>query len=251
MLAECATSATSDEAIRVFLVDDHRTTLWGLERLIQGNQPQMKLVGSACNPAELMERAVKAQPNVIVMDLDLGGESATQLIPNVIEQTAAKVLVLTGIRDPQLHVEVLLTGAMGVVKKEESAEIVLRAIECVHRGEVWMSRAGMTRLMAAMAQKPAKKADSEAKKLNGLTPREREVIREVAAARGAKSTVIAERLGMSEHTLRNHLNAIYDKLQIRGRVELFIYANANGLSEIPQPDGSSFPLTAAGRRMAS
>ena len=246
MLAECETNTPTGEAIRVFLVDDHRTTLWGLERLIEGNRPQMQLVGSACNSAELMERAGQAQPSVIVMDLDLGGESATQLIPNIVEQTGAKVLVLTGIRDPQLHVEVLLNGALGVVRKEEPAEIVLHAIECVHRGEVWMSRAGMTRLMAAMVPKPAKKADLGAKKLSDLTPRERDVVREVVAAKGAKSVVIAERLGMSEHTLRNHLNAIYDKLQIRGRVELFIYANANGLL-----GPASLPLTAGGRRMAS
>ena len=251
MMTDCELSTSTNQAIRVFLVDDHRTTLWGLERLIEGNQPRMQLVGSACNSTELMERAGRAQPNVIVMDLDLGGESATQLIPNIVEQTGAKVLVLTGIRDPQLHVEVLLNGALGVVRKEEPAEIVLHAIECVHRGEVWLSRAGMTRLMAAMAPKPAKKADPEAKKMSALTSREREVVREVAAAKGAKSTVIAERLGMSEHTLRNHLNAIYDKLQIHGRVELFIYANANGLSETLQPADSSFPLTAAGSRMAS
>ena len=88
---------------------------------------------------------------------------------------------------------------------------------------------GLTLLMAAMAGKPAKKMDPEAQKLSALTPRERDVIREVTAARGAKGAVIAERLGMSEHTLRNHLNAIYDKLGIHGRVELFIYASAHGL----------------------
>lgn len=231
MSSESAPSRNLARPIRVFLADDHRSTLWGLERLIESTDPKMTLVGSAHDGAQLIAEVERARPDVIVLDLDLAGESALNYLPDLVTRCGAQVLVLTGVRDPQAHIDALLKGARGVVRKEEPAEVLLRAIERVHEGEVWMSRAEIGRMMQTIAGgATGKRSDAHATKLATLTPREREVIQAVTAAKGAKSRVIAEQLRMSEHTLRNHLNVIYEKLQIRGRVELFIYAIEHGLT---------------------
>lgn len=224
--------STHPTPIRVFLVDDHKTTLWGLERLIGSASPQMQVVGTACNRRDMLARVVDTRPDVILLDLDLGGENAAECLPDLLRETEAQVLILTGARDARVHEDAIMRGARGVVCKEETAEVVLRAIEKVHEGEVWLDRAAIGRVLHAMATSRGQPRDPEAKKIAGLTPKEREVIAALVRHAGAKTRVIAEGLHVSEHTLRNHLTVIYSKLNIRGRVDLFIYAINHGLSKV-------------------
>lgn len=219
------------EPIRVFLVDDHRSTIWGLERLIETAAPRMKVVGSASNRRELLECAPAADPDVILMDLDLGGVCSSEALPALQRETEAQVLILTGERDVGTHENAVLKGARGVVTKEEPVETILRAIEKVHAGEIWLNRQMIGKVMGALASGRTKApVDPEAEKIASLTKREREIIAAIVRNKGAKSIVIAEELHMSEHTLRNHLTTVYSKLDVRGRLELFVYATEHGLS---------------------
>lgn len=216
--------------IRVMLVDDHKTMLWGLERLIESARPPMEVVGTASSPEEMLEQASLTAPEVILLDLDLGGRNATEDLPHLLERTQAHVLVLTADTNPDSHHQAILRGARGVVCKNEVADVILRAIERVHEGEVWINRNLMGRLLGTMAS-PARSRppNLEAGKIASLTAREREIVATVVRERGAKSVAIAERLGISEHTLRNHLTVIYSKLGLRNRIELFLYASEHKL----------------------
>ena len=111
-----ARSARNSAPIRVLLVD-YRIELWGLEKLIESEKPRMKVVGSATNCIEALRLAGKVSPNVIVLDLDLGKENGLDVIPRLITHSNARVLVLTASRDPAVHDNAVLSGAMGIVEK--------------------------------------------------------------------------------------------------------------------------------------
>ena len=213
-------SAQDSAPIRVFLIDDHRSILWGLERLIETGKPAMRVVGSATSYTEALELLDAAAPDVIVLDIDLGKESGLDAIPRLMAASAAKILVLA--------------GARGVVGKEASAETILTAIARVHEGQLWLDRAATGRIFVEFSRKgAAPAADPEQQKIESLTDREREIVAVTANNAGANAQAIAEKLHISEHTLRNHLTSIYGKLGVANRLELFAYAHQHNLTGPP------------------
>lgn len=221
----------SDSQIRVFVVDDHRATLWGLERLIDSATDRMRLVGSATSLDEMLASPGSRDADVIVLDLDYGGEDCSGSFTELLRALSARVLVLTGARDTDTHRRAVLGGARGVVRKEEPVDNLLRAIEKVHEGEIWLNRQLIGSVMNALTGgHDAETADHA--KIASLTHKEHEVIATVVRHKGAKSLVLADDLGISEHTLRNHLTAIYHKLGVHGRLELYLYAKEHGLGAV-------------------
>lgn len=220
------------KSIRVMIVDDHRSILWGLERLVESAAPRMTVAGTAGSCAEMMSVVVSARPDVILLDLDLDGENSADSLPDLLRLTDAKVLILTGGRDFAFHQAALMKGARGVIGKDENADVLLLAIERVYAGEVWVNRSMMGKLLESMSSNAGKgpNADPEAVKIASLTPREREIVGAIVRSRGGKSLEIADSLHISEHTLRNHLTLIYEKLGVRNRLDLFAYAIEHGLA---------------------
>ena len=96
--------------------------------------------------------------------------------------------------------------------KQEPAEVVVRAIEKIHVGEIWLDRNSLGHVVHTLAR--GQKADPDAVKIETLTPRERRIIATILRQRGARNKVIAEKLHISEHTLRNNLTSIYSKLEV-------------------------------------
>ena len=216
------------------LVDDHRSVLWGLEKLIESEKPRMKVVGKATNCAEAFNLIDEAHPDVILLDIDLGGENWLEAIPGLIVKSKARVLVLTGLRDPSIHDRAVLAGARGVVEKEDTAETILKAIEKVHQGELWLDRISAGRIFVELSRSSAPQAmDPERQRISKLTARERQIVSEMARDVGATIKTIADKIHISEHTLRNHLTAIYEKLGVVNRLDLFVYANKHGIHKLP------------------
>lgn len=225
-------SAQNPSPIRVLLVDDHRIVLWGLERLIEGEKPRMEVVGSATNRSEALSLADKVSPDVIVLGIDLSDGNGVDAIPGLIAKSKAKVLVLTGLRDQSIHDHAVLAGASGIVEKEDPAETILKAIEKVYAGQLWLNRITTGRIFVELSRKsPAKDVDPERRKILTLTPRERKIIAVMATNVGAKAKAIGEKLHISESTLRNHLTSIHGKLEVANRLELFVYASKHGLNK--------------------
>lgn len=129
---------TENKSIRVLLVDDNLTMLWGLGKLIQGEFPKMMLVGTASSAAEALVFA-RLHPHIIVLDLKLDGHSSLDIILEIRHRSGGRVLIHTSLSDALQQEDAILLGAMGVVKKGESAEIILQAIYCIHHGEFWPS----------------------------------------------------------------------------------------------------------------
>lgn len=224
-------SPAAENQIKILLVDDHRSVLWGLEKLIEGEAPRMVVIGKATTSAEAMRLLDEAKPDIVLLDIDLGGESGINAIPNLIAKSQARVLVLTGSRDASVHDAAVLAGAMGVVEKGESAETILKAIQKVSEGEIWLDRSATGRIFLELSRtKAAEAQDPEQRKIASLTPRERQIVAEIGGDAAAGSRVIAERLHISEHTLRNHIASIYEKLEVSSRLELFAYAGKHAIS---------------------
>ena len=220
-------------AIRVFVAEDHQITLWGLQRLINASSPRMEVVGTASSHAELMNHDAAAAADVILLDLDLGGEDTGASLACLRQRCHGRVLVLTAADDLTQHRDAMLRGARGVIHKSEPAETILRAIEKVNDGEVWLHRALLGDVLGMLTDggptAAPRQQDPDAKRIASLTPREREIVVTMVRSAGAKQLVVADELCMSEHTLRNHLTTIYSKLCVHGRLELHVYATAHGL----------------------
>lgn len=215
--------------IRVMIVDDHKAILWGLERLVESAKPRMSVAGTAGTCSELLATVASHKPDVILLDLDLNGENAADTLPTLSALTEARVLILTGARDSCVQRAALLKGARGVISKDESADVLLQAIERVYAGEVWINQAMMSQILETMTGGAAK-LDPEAERIASLTPRERGIVHAVVTRHDDKSVAIAEALHISEHTLRNHLTLIYEKLGVHNRIGLFAYAIKHGLA---------------------
>ena len=222
--------ATSlSQPIRVVIVDDHVVVRTGLRMLIE-SRPGITVVGEASNGSEALAVVARTQPNIIVLDLDLGGESGLDYFPGLrTAASTARVLVLTGVRDPELHRRAVRLGSMGLVRKEEAAEVLLQAIKKVHAGEVWLEPAMIASVLGEMTGTRASQLlDPEAAKIASLTEREREVV--TLMGQGLRNKQIAERLGISETTVRHHLTSIFAKLGVTDRLELVIYIYRHGLA---------------------
>ena len=218
-------SPDSTTPIRVLLVDDHKIMLWGLEHLIEGEKPYMQVIGKASNKIEVFAFLKLSKPDVILMDIDLNGDNSLDFLEELLQESQARVLVFTASLNPVVHQHAIINGASGVVLKSENADVILRAIKYVHAGELWYDRAATSRLLRSLnAAMPLFSKAIPHSKIETLTPKERQVISAMALIPGARNKVVADRLCMSEHTLRNHLTGIYAKLDLENRLELCMFA---------------------------
>jgi len=216
--------------IRILLIDDHAIVLAGLRLLIE-SRPGLKVVGEAGNRAEALAIAAQERPDIILLDLDLGRDSGLDFLPELLlAAKEARVIILTGVRDLEAHRRAVSLGAMGVVPKEKAADVLIKAFEKVHAGEVWLDRSMIATVLAERSR--PKKVDPEAAKIAALSPREREVV--ALVGQGIKNKQIATRLFISETTVRHHLTSIFSKLDLSDRFELIIYAYRHNLARPPQ-----------------
>ena len=216
--------------IRVLVVEDHTIMRAGLCMLLE-SQGCMAVVGEVGNCADALAAVTCTQPDVILLDLFLGEENALDCLSRLrAAASGARILVLTGVCEPALHHQAVLLGVVGLVLKEKAPETLLKAIERVHAGEVWIERTMMANVLDQVTR-PSQPSDPEAVRLVTLTEREREVI--VCVGQGFRNKQIAGRLFISEVTVRHHLTSIYNKLGVSDRLELVIYAYQHGLATPP------------------
>jgi len=225
-----ATPLAAEQPIRVMLIDDHPTLLWGLEKLINAETPRMSVMGTARNTEEALACLAHETPDVVLLDLDLDGESGLVLLPALLKQTQTRVLILTGERQQNVLDQAVQKGARGILRKDASAEHVLKAIEKTHEGELWLDRGTLGRVFTEFRDPTsARKPDPESLRQASLTARERRIIALVVQSQGASNKSLAQSLFISEHTLRNHLSSVYQKLDVANRLELYVYATRHQL----------------------
>jgi two-component system nitrate/nitrite response regulator NarL len=219
--------------IRILLVDNHIVMRQGLRMLIE-SQRDMKVVAEAARCDEALEATAQEIPDIVLLDLDLGVCSGLDIIPQLISNHKdVRVLVLTGVRDCELHRRAIRLGAAGIVMKEQEGETLLKAIRKVSACEMWIDRSTTAFIFQELHRdSKSRRLDTERARIDSLTPREREVVALIAQGLGASR--IAKELFISEKTVRNHLASIFDKLTVSDRLELAIYAVRHGMAPLPQ-----------------
>jgi DNA-binding NarL/FixJ family response regulator len=215
--------------IRVMIVDDHPIVREGLRKLINLEE-DVHVVGEACDGREMLEKLDELQPDVVLLDLrmpNLDGLSALQTLQHT--NSKLKVIVLTASEDKNEFVQAMKLGCSGIVLKQTSAELIVKSIRKVHAGEIWLDSHTTAAVMRQFAQ-PAESGlpgSSKARERSPLSAREREIV--ALVAQGYKNKEMAEKMFISEQTVKNHLHNIFDKLGVSDRLELALYAIHKGL----------------------
>jgi DNA-binding NarL/FixJ family response regulator len=213
----------TDEPIRILVADDHAGFRSGLAALL-GTQPGLALVGEAATGDEAVATALRLQPDVVLMDLNmpgLDGIAATRRIVDTSPHIA--VLVLTMADNDAAVFDALRAGARGYLLKGADRAELSRAIRAVASGEAIFGPDVARRLMAFFASPTTQRAAA----FPELTEREREILELIA--RGMSNQEIVNRLVVSPKTVRNHVSNIFSKLQVRDRAEAIVRAREAGL----------------------
>ena len=234
--------------IKVLIAEDQPIVQLGLSKLMESDPGRFTLVGVANTYAELAEHPGLPECDVLLLDLHAHHAAYSDLMQRLISEFGIDIVVLAEEHDHRL-IQTVVNGALGIVLKSRPLEDVLRAIEHVHAGEAWLERslvASLIKHQAGPEPAPPRANDENARRIQLLTQKEREVIASLVEHRGAKSFIVAEALGISERTVRNRLTFIYDKLRLRGKLHLYVYALEHGLG--PAPVTGAAPPEANGRR---
>jgi DNA-binding NarL/FixJ family response regulator len=213
--------------MRVLLVDDHALFLDGLKNLLALNGVQV--VGTARNGLEAFEKTLQLRPDIVLMDIRMpgcDGITATRLIKA--ERPEVKVVMLTTSSEEPDLLEAVKSGASGYLLKSLEAGPFLSYLQAVERGEAAVSREVSGMLLKAVSQQDAAgRADREASGEPKLTGRQAEILQLVAQQLSNKE--IADRLSVSEHTVKYHLGEIFQRLNLNNRDQAAEYAARKGL----------------------
>jgi DNA-binding NarL/FixJ family response regulator len=204
--------------IRVLLAEDHPVVRAGLEGLL-GGAADVELVGAAADGEEAVELAARRSPDVVLIDLSmprLDGIAATRRI--VAADPDAHVVVLTAFSDRERILGALDAGALGYLLKDAAPEELLGAIRAAARGEAPLAPKAASELLAARAGR--READ--------LTGREREVL--ALVAEGLPNKLIAQRLGISEKTVKAHLTRVFERIGVTDRTQAALWAGRHGIN---------------------
>jgi DNA-binding NarL/FixJ family response regulator len=217
-----------DELIRIAILDNQTLVRAGL-RLIIESHPGLKVVGEAGEANEALEIVTYQKPDIILLKVDPIGTIGLEIIRELLKaSSSSRIILLARLDETPILLRAIQEGVLGIVLKTQSPEILIKAIQKVHVGEVWIERSMIaTLLIGQMRTQELISQNPETKRIAALSPRERQVIQ--AIGRGLKNSQIAEQLCLSETTVRHHLTSIYAKLEVSDRLELLVFAHRCGL----------------------
>jgi DNA-binding NarL/FixJ family response regulator len=215
--------------IRVVLADDQRVVREGLSTLL-GLIGGIEVVGTAADGNEALALALRLRPDVVLMDLRMPRCDGIEATRRLREHDAGiKVLVLTTYADDRSVIDALRAGARGYLTKDAGAAEIREALERVTSGQAAIDPAVQQHLLAAIASgPPGSEAEPAPKFPDGLTAREAEVL--CLIAQGLSNAEIADRLMVSQTTVKSHVNHVFAKIGVRARAQAVTYAYRHGLT---------------------
>jgi two-component system nitrate/nitrite response regulator NarL len=212
--------SSKEHPIRICIADDHTIFRDGLRRLL-GLEEDMEVVGEAKDGSEVADVIRDTDPDVLLLDLKMPGLDGLTLLQRMQNQKMkTRIIVLTASDDEGEYVQAMKYGTCGIVLKQTATDLLIKSIRKVYQGEIWLD----SRTTAAVMRQFASPMDSGPRDRDKprLSNREREIVGFVS--QGFKNKEIAERMFISEQTVKNHLHNIFDKLGVSDRLELALYA---------------------------
>lgn len=209
--------------IRLLLVDDQTLICQGLKAMLS-LEDDLQVIGTADNGATAIEQVADLQPDVVLMDVRMpvmDGRAATRSITQKFPEV--KVLVLTTFDDDQYITDAIQAGAKGYLLKDMPVEELAQAIRLVYRGYTQLGPGLIEKLIAPRLDADAN-PQNQPQEITQLTPREGDVLRLIGG--GATNREIAEKLYISEGTVKTHVTHLFNRLNLKNRSQLAIYANS-------------------------
>src|SRR5262245_54696551 len=225
--------------VRIVLADDHPIVRDGLKKLLKLEE-DFEVVGEAGDGREVLEKVQELDPDVLLLDLrmpNLDGLAALQALQQHNRRT--RVIVLTASEDKNEFVQAMKLGCSGIVLKQTAPDLIVKSIRKVHGGEIWLdshtTAAVMRQFSTGLEGSGAAQGGPQGKgrERSPLSAREREIV--ALVAQGYKNKEMAEKMFISEQTVKNHLHNIFDKLGVSDRLELALYAIHKGLHLTGEP----------------
>ncbi len=217
--------------VRIVLADDHPIVRDGLKKLLLLEE-DFEVVGEAGDGREVLEKVRELDPDVLLLDLrmpNLDGLSALQALQQTNKRT--RVIVLTASEDKNEFVQAMKMGCSGIVLKQTAPDLIVKSIRKVHSGEIWLdsntTAAVMRQFSTGLEGSGGQGGGKGGRERRPLSAREREIV--ALVAQGYKNKEMAEKMFISEQTVKNHLHNIFDKLGVSDRLELALYAIHKGL----------------------
>jgi two-component system nitrate/nitrite response regulator NarL len=218
--------------VRIVIADDHPIVRDGLKKLLL-LEDDFEIVGEAGDGREVLDKVRELNPDVLLLDLrmpNLDGLGALQALQQVNPRT--RVIVLTASEDKNEFVQAMKLGCSGIVLKQTASDLIVKSIRKVHSGEIWLdshtTAAVMRQFSTALdGSSPSPSGTGKGRERSPLSTREREIV--ALVAQGYKNKEMAEKMFISEQTVKNHLHNIFDKLGVSDRLELALYAIHKGL----------------------
>ena len=211
--------------IRILFVDDHPIFRHGVRKLLE-LEPDFALVGEASAGQEAVQKAAALRPDVVLLDVAMPKLGGLEALPELCTASpTTRVLLLTASIGHIDLLRALQIGARGVLLKEAAARLLPRAIRTLAAGGFWVGPEPVTDLSQALERITAQAPDRRF----GLTPRELDIVTAVLA--GHNNRDIAERLSISEQTVKHHLTSVFDKLGVSSRLELALFALKHRLTD--------------------
>ena len=214
--------------VRIVILDNHALVRAGIRSILE-HRPGMEVIGEAGNLIDGEEIITSQRPDIILFELNLTELTSSEVIHRIIKASdTSRLILVTGSSNPSINQEVVENGVMGVVFKTQSPETLIKAIEKVNAGEVWLERSMIASVLSRLSRnsKPSKISSGE-NNIDELSAREIEIVRLIG--QGYKNKKISSQLCISETTVRHHLTSIYSKLGVNDRLELLVYAHRYGL----------------------
>ena len=213
--------------VRIIVLATYPVVRAGLRSLLE-KQEGLQVIAESGSAADAIAIAQREEADVVLLDPDTD-EVSLHAVAAVAEGCRCRILVFSAATAPGVYARAIELGAAGVVSKDQTPELLARAVRKVHAGELWLDRA---KTASVLSQVTRRRQDPEVLKIESLTRRERELI--ALLGEGLKNSAVAERLFISEATVRNHLTSILSKLGLANRFELAIFAFRHHL--IPESD---------------
>jgi DNA-binding NarL/FixJ family response regulator len=210
--------------IRIVLADDHPIVLHGLAQLF-GRHDDISVVATCPDGHAAISAVADHRPDLLVVDLRMGPLGGLDVLRALAtDGVECRSIMLTAAASDDEIVEAMRLGASALMLKDESPEALVDCVRRVYRGEQWLERDSVAGALKRVLQRESIARDTTA----ALTPRESEIVKMVA--QGLRNKAIAERLSISEGTVKVHLHNIFQKCGLDGRLELALYAQEKGLA---------------------
>lgn len=219
--------------IRIVVADDHPIFRDGLCKLL-ALEEDFEVVAQAQDGRQVLDVLQQFEPDILLLDLKMPGLDGLATLQRLqIAKNKTRVIVLTASDDKNEFVQAMKLGTSGIVLKQTATELLIKSIRKVHAGEIWLdshTTAAVIRQFVANDDQPAApppQAPPRDRERSPLSQREREIV--ALVAQGFKNKEMAEKMFISEQTVKNHLHNIFDKLGVSDRLELALYAIHNNL----------------------